>query len=138
MTKELKVTINGLSDAIQDIIKDYVEEDVKPIIKEEMNKVVRLTKKELKRTSPSNPNTHKKKYKDSWRHKTEKGRLGDKVIIYNTQGQLTHLLENGHYKYNQHGGPYSGRSKSIPHIKPAQEMAEKQLIENIINRLENL
>lgn len=139
MGQELKVTIDGLSDAIQEILEEYVDKDVEPIIEKNLDKQVNSTKRELKEKSPDSGQARKKKYKDSWTHKTEKGRLTNKKIVYNKQGQLTHLLEHGHFKFNQHGGPYgAGRTTAIPHIKPAEEKANKELLENITRDLENL
>lgn len=138
---ELRVTIDGLSEAIQGILKEYIDEEVKPIVDEEMEKAAMMAKSELKANSPDSGMARKKKYKNSWSHKTVRGRLENKIIIYNKQGQLTHLLENGHFKFNQYGGPYSKdgsrRTRAIPHIKPAQENAEKKLLNGIIERLDN-
>lgn len=128
-----------MSDAIDEILKEYVEEEVQPIIDKNLDEQVKITKRELKNTSPDSGQARKSKYKDSWTHRVEKGRLINKRIVYNKQGSLTHLLEHGHFKYNQYGGPYgNGRTTAIPHIKPAEEKANQELYEKIVRDLEKL
>lgn len=135
MSNELKVNIDGFSDVIDELLKEYGDE-VQKVVEKNLKKVEIDTKKRLKETSPSGNIKRKVKYKDSWASKTLKGRLGNTKIIYNRQGQLTHLLERGHFKYNQHGGPYGGRTKAQSHIEPAQKWAEKELIDGITKDLE--
>ena len=68
-------------------------------------------------------------YRKGWTLKTERQIINDdvaSVTVYNKdRGYLTHLLENGHQKA---GG---GRVAAIPHIKPAEEEASRDLEEHI-------
>ncbi len=56
-------------------------------------------------------------YRKGWRKKKE----GNGVVIHNTQGQLTHLLEKGHAKV---GG---GRVPAQVHIRPVEEYVIDEL-----------
>lgn len=135
MTRQLTVTIDGFSDAIQEIMNDYGNE-LEEIIEKNSIKVKNLTVKRLKETSPVGKIARKKKYSQDWTSRIERGRLGDTYTIYNRQPSLTHLLEKGHFKYNQFGGPYDGRTTANPHIGPAQEWASDELFNRIVKDLE--
>lgn len=83
--------------------------------------------KMLKKTSPKDTG----KYSRSWKMTTFKAKAQpDKRIIHNKNGQLTHLLENGHAKVN------GGRVEGIPHIRPAEEMVIKQFVAEIEGAIE--
>ena len=67
------------------------------------------------------------RYAKSWRtKKTNESSTKLEVTVYSpTRYMLAHLLEYGHAK---RGG---GRVKAIPHIAPAEEAAEEQLMKDI-------
>ncbi|WP_406654145.1 HK97 gp10 family phage protein [Bacillus cereus] len=65
-------------------------------------------------------------YRKGWRKKKE----GNGVVIHNTQGQLTHLLEKGHAKV---GG---GRVPAQVHIRPVEEYVINELPRQIERALE--
>ncbi|PFV35985.1 hypothetical protein COL01_06545 [Bacillus thuringiensis] len=67
----------------------------------------------LKQKSPKKTGAYRK----GWRKKKE----GNGVVIHNTQGQLTHLLEKGHVKV---GG---GRVPAQVHIRPVEEYVIDEL-----------
>ncbi len=67
----------------------------------------------LKQGSPKKTGAYRK----GWRKKKE----GNGVVIHNTQGQLTHLLEKGHAKV---GG---GRVPAQVHIRPVEEYVINEL-----------
>jgi len=83
--------------------------------------------KMLKKTSPKDSG----EYAKGWKMTTFKAKAQpDKRIIHNKNGQLTHLLENGHAKVN------GGRVEGIPHIRPAEEMVIKQFVAEIEEAIE--
>lgn len=117
----MNVDINGVSKAINNLLETYSKE-VAETVEETLPKVGKDAVKELKKTSPKRTGDYEK----GWTQKVEKERLGTKLTVYNkTRYQLTHLLEKGHAKVG--GGFVPGH----PHIKPAQDKAEKKAIEMI-------
>lgn len=109
------------------MLDGYVKE-VDDVVKEALPKVGKETVKELKNTSPKLTG----KYAKGWKQQVETDRLGSKLTVYNaTAYQLTHLLEKGHALVG--GGFISGK----PHIKPAQDKAEKKVVEEITKAIEN-
>lgn len=61
------------------------------------------------------------KYANGWRVKAEAGTFGFSFIVYNTNGQLTHLLENKHAM--RYGGTWVPKQK---HIKPVEEWCQTE------------
>ena len=132
MAKNTKVGIGGLSDAVMDILEEY-QGDVDKAVDRSIKFATKRTVEQLKRDSPVG--NSKKHYRDGWTSRTIKDRLSKKTIIFNTKGQMTHLLERGHVISNQFGGPYAGRTKAQPHIKPAEEYGVGLLERTIIKEL---
>lgn len=117
----MKVNIGNLNKAVNDMLETYCSE-VAEVVDEALPKVGQDAVKELKRTSPNRTGDYAK----GWAKKVEKERLGSRLIVYNkTRYQLTHLLEKGHAKVG--GGFVPGK----PHIKPAQDKAEKKAMDLI-------
>lgn len=112
--------IEGLAAEITKQLQTYTKE-VEKKVKRAENKVTTQTANELKQTSPRR-NTSEKHYADSWaKKKTDTG-----IVVYNkTKPGLTHLLEKGHAKVN------GGRTKAIPHIRPAEQRAIKDFEEAV-------
>lgn len=116
-----KVKIDAVSETINEMLELY-SKDVDEVVQEALPKVGKETVKELKQTSPKRTGDYAK----GWTQKVEKERLGSKLTVYNkTRYQLTHLLEKGHAKVS--GGFVNGK----PHIKPAQDKAERKAMEII-------
>ena len=119
----MKVDIGNLNKTVNKMLETYCSE-VAEVVDESLPKVGQETVKELKKTSPKRPSGGD--YAKGWAKKVEKDRLGSRLIVYNkTRYQLTHLLEKGHAKVS--GGFVPGK----PHIKPAQDKAEKKAMELI-------
>ena len=117
----MKVNIGNLNKAVNDMLETYCSE-VAEVVDEALPKVGQDAVKELKQTSPNRTGDYAK----GWAKKVEKERLGSRLIVYNkTRYQLTHLLEKGHAKVG--GGFVPGK----PHIKPAQDKAEKKTMDLI-------
>lgn len=117
-----KVTIDGLADAVAKELADY-NQDVTDGVKKEVKQVAKEVVQELKQTSPR----HTGKYAKGWGEKTEYESAEDiRVTVHNEKHyQLTHLLEYGHAKQN------GGRVNGTPHIRPAEQEAEKKLIKKV-------
>lgn len=66
-------------------------------------------------------------YSKGWRLK----KSGKKFIVHNaTDYQLTHLLEHGHALRN------GNRTRAIAHIRPAEEKAVNQFLDNLERLIE--
>ena len=108
---QLEITIQGELAAYSDEVAEDIRKKVKTVAKE--------TVAALKATSPRDTG----EYARGWSYRVEfESREDIRMRIYNrTEPQLTHLLEYGHDKVN--GGRVEGR----PHIRPAEQEAEKKL-----------
>lgn len=116
------INIDQLASEIAESLSEYSKEVVEKV-DTSSERIVKKAIKNLKATSPKKSG----KYSKSWTKKTEKQLAQpNSHIVYNKEGWLTHLLENGHAK---RGG---GRVEGIPHIKPA----EQQVIEEFTKEVE--
>ena len=123
-----KVSVDELASKIMDGLQEYVNlttENVKEAVKNVGNTV----KKEISDNAPKNTG----KYKKSWTVKQTKETSNSLTVVVHSKNryQIAHLLENGHAKRN------GGRTKAIPHIKPAEEVGIKQLEDEIERKLKN-
>ncbi|MFJ8119538.1 hypothetical protein ABH946_001207 [Bacillus sp. RC145] len=96
-----------------------VEED----LENEIDEVADIAVGKLKQNSPKKTGGYRK----GWRKKKE----GKGVVLHNTKGQLTHLLENGHAKA---GG---GRVPAQVHIRPVEEYVIDELPRRIERAIES-
>jgi len=116
---------------LSDIMDEYSEE-VQEVTSETIQRIANETVQTLKSTSPKKPGGGA--YARGWAVKRADYGTVTGVIVYNrTNGQLTHLLENGHIIRNQ-SGTY-GRTQAIPHIKPAEEQATRELMNELEKNL---
>lgn len=117
-----KVDIDDLASVVAEELAKYSQE-VTDGMKKEIKKVSRECKQEIQQNSPVLTGS----YKDGWRTKVDfESREDIRVVVHNkTDYQLTHLLENGHAKAT------GGRVEGIPHIGPAEQNAEKKLLEKV-------
>lgn len=113
----MKTDINGLSDAISDIMNDY-STNVRETVNTEIDKAAKSLKKSISADAPVLTGTQKK----SWRVTKEKLAGGDiKAIVHSTDYRKVHLLENGHVARNG-----ITRTKPIHYVsKNEQELVEK-------------
>lgn len=110
-------SISNLANEISKALQEYNTE-IEKGIDEAGIKVAKNTVKNLKKTSPKETESYSK----GWRVTDIKGK---KVIHNKTNYQLTHLLENGHAKV---GG---GRVSAKVHIRPAEEKAINEYVEEV-------
>lgn len=117
-----KVSVNDIADAIAAELQQY-SQDVTEDLKRDVKQVAKECKQEIQRNSPALTGSYKK----GWRDQVEfEGREDIRVVVKNkTDYQLTHLLENGHAKVN------GGRVQGKPHIRPAEQNAEKKLLQKV-------
>lgn len=120
LEKEIVANLRLYADATTEIVEKAVKETAKE------------TRNVLRVTSPVATGD----YAESWEYKrdtTTEGRKNN-MIVYSEKPdyRLTHLLEYGHAKRN------GGRTKAFPHIKYAEESAEKRLIYKITNGIKEL
>ncbi|PEZ85202.1 hypothetical protein CN374_25790 [Bacillus cereus] len=92
-----------------DVVEDKLENEI--------DEVSDIAVGKLKQDSPKKTGGYRK----GWRKKKD----GQAVVIHNTKGQLTHLLENGHAKV---GG---GRVPAQVHILPVEELVINELPKRI-------
>lgn len=119
--------------AVTQILDDYSKEVVE-VTNEQIKQVAKEAVATLKATSPVRAR-HSKGYAKSWTSKKQAETFSgvETRIIYNRQGQLTHLLENGHLIRNK-WGTY-GRTRAIKHIKPVEDWAKEELPKRIERKL---
>ena len=117
-----KIKIDELADAVAEQLEEYAELTA-DVVKAAVTKAGNSVKKDIRDTAPEKSG----RYAKSWRtKKTKENSTQLEVTVYSpSRYMLAHLLEHGHAKRN------GGRVRAIPHIAPAQEKAEGQLVEDI-------
>ena len=116
------IPVENLSTAVKKELEEYCNftaEEVKQIV----NEVSENVKKEIMDAAPVDTGAYRK----SWRaSKVKETATSLSVVVHSEKHyRLTHLLEKGHAK---RGG---GRVAARVHIAPAEENAEKQLLEKV-------
>ena len=139
MTNEV-INIDQMTETIVNHLKNYTE-DAKKKINEVCKEESDSLKERLKKDSPKSNRKGRKPYASTW--KVRKAVKADFVQyeVYNTQGQLTHLLEKGHQNFvgttkgnQKQVHTKGGRTRAFPHIKPNEETAKK----NVENRIKEV
>ena len=117
-----KIQIDELADAVAEQLEEYSRLSAE-VVKTAVTKAGNSVKKDIGANAPVKTG----KYAKSWRTKKTKETSTElEVTVYSpTRYMLAHLLEHGHAKRN------GGRVRAIPHIAPAQEAAEGQLMADI-------
>ena len=121
----MNVSIDNLADAVMKELEAYSAEATL-VTKQAVEEVAEDCKNDISNNAPGSG-----KYKKSWKKKLAYSSATEsRYTVYSTKYQLTHLLEYGHEKWLW--GDYTGeRVKAIPHIRPAEEKAEQNLINKI-------
>ena len=116
------VSIDGLADAVMEELTEY-NKLAGETMKKAVTKAGQTVRKEIQAGAPVRTG----KYAKSWTTKrTKESSTRLEVTVYSpSRYMLAHLLEHGHAK---RGG---GRVKAIPHIAPAEEAAEEELMKDI-------
>lgn len=117
-----KIKIDELADAVAEQLEEYSKLSAE-VVKTAVTKAGNSVKKDIGANAPVKTG----KYAKSWRTKKTKETSTElEVTVYSpTRYMLAHLLEHGHAKRN------GGRVRAIPHIAPAEEAAEEQLMADI-------
>lgn len=119
----MKVTIDGLADAIEDILQEY-DDNVKMDSKSAVRRVANRCKKQIKAAAPGTS------YPGTWATRTtSKGPEGLVITVYSKKPGLPHLLEHGHVLIAH--GKVCGRVGAKVHIKPAELIAVKSIEQEI-------
>ena len=121
-----RVSIDQLSDAIMEGLNEYAD-----LAADSVKKAVKKAGDTVKQDINSSAPVRTGKYARSWRAKTTKETSQSlEVTVYSpSRYMLAHLLEHGHAKRN------GGRVRAIPHIAPAEEHGEEELLQDIENAL---
>lgn len=123
-----KVTVDELAEAIGKELGDYFD-DITEDVKNAVEVTTRECVAEIKQRSPKRTGN----YSRSWTATEVFNRRGSiRFTVHNKKHyRLTHLLEDGHAKKN------GGRVEGTPHIAPAEQNAEKNLIKRIEEAIRN-
>ena len=123
-----KVSVDELASKVMEGLEEYVN-----LTTENVKKAVKNAGKTVKKEISDNAPKDTGMYKKSWTVKQTKETSNSLTLVVHSRNryQLAHLLENGHAKRN------GGRTKPIPHIKPAEEVGVKQLEDDIERKLKN-
>ncbi len=118
---------DGMADAIMEELNKFSKATATDL-KKAINEAGKTAKKEIEKNAPKSTG----RYKRSWRVKKMKETADSLEITVHSKDryQIAHLLENGHAKRN------GGRVMGQPHIKGAEETAEKQLMDDIERALQ--
>ena len=123
-----KVRIEQLAQAVNEQMQEYAALSA-DVVKKAVKKAGNSVKKDIAETAPQRTG----RYAQSWKTKKTKETSQElEVTVYSpSRYRIAHLLEHGHAK---RGG---GRVRAYPHILPAQEKAEQELMEDIERGIRN-
>lgn len=123
----MKTDINGISDAISDIMNDY-STSVRETVNTEIDKAAKSLKKSISADAPVGQT---KKQKKSWKVTKEKLAGGEiKAIVHSTDYRKVHLLENGHVTRNG-----VTRTKPIHYVSKNEQKLVEEFPEQLANAI---
>ncbi len=128
MLERWELMANSIID-IKDILNEY-SEDIQEEITRSAERIAKDGANELKNTT-NTYHVRTGKYNKGWKTRTQKGRGYVSSTIYNTQYQLTHLLEKGHVTRN------GGRTRAFVHISPVEQKCIKQYEKDVERIIKN-
>ena len=116
------VSVDQLSEAVLEELEEY-NELATDTVKASVKKAGTTVRNQIKETAPRLTG----RYAKSWTSRiTAESSTSLQVTVYSpSRYMLAHLLEHGHAK---RGG---GRVSAIPHIAPAEQAGEEQLLSDI-------
>ncbi len=119
-----KIKIDQLADAVNKELEEYAALSALTV-EAAVTRAGNTVKETIRATAPKRPGSGR--YAKSWRtKKTRETGTEYQVTVYSpSRYMLAHLLEHGHAKRN------GGRVRAIPHIAPAEDAAETQLLQDI-------
>lgn len=116
MASNRTTTIDGLSDAIMDVLNEY-DQEVNNLTPRAVRKVATRCRKDIQSAAAAKFNGSG--YQSSWVTKvTNKSARDYAITVYSKKPGLPHLLEKGHIKVAH--GHVLGRTPGRVHIKPAE------------------
>ena len=117
-----KTTVDSLAAAIASELEQYGQ-DVTDGLKKGVRQVAKECRQEIQQKSPVLTGSYNKGWRDRVAFENDQDIRAE---VYNkTDGPLTHLLEHGHAK------AAGGRVEGKPHIVPAEQNAEKKLVQRV-------
>lgn len=122
-----KINIDKLAETVTKSLDDYVTN-----VNSGMDNAIEDTADQIVKDISANAPRRTGKYASSWSHKVQykrKNAVGRVVYSQAPSYRLSHLLENGHNI--KRGGQVIGYVKPYEHIKPAEENAEKILLDRL-------
>lgn len=123
---DVKISPDKLAETIMKGMEEYAKVATEDM-KEAVVKTAESVKNEVRENAPKKTGA----YKRSWStKKTKETPTALEITVHSkNRYQLTHLLEKGHAK---RGG---GRTRAFPHIGPAEEHGQEELVKNIEDAL---
>ncbi len=129
-----KVTIDGMADAVENILTGYADE-LKAGVKQDAQAVAKQCVSQLKSTSPVGSGSKKGHYNAGWTSTIETETNDSiNVVVHNSKKPgLAHLLENGHtlVYFGKRTGKYVA---ARPHIAPVETYAIEEFQRRVEER----
>lgn len=118
--------MTDISKEVHDILDEYTE-SVNVEVKKTINEVAKEACDQVKQNAKAAFKSHSSDpYWKSWKvKKVSENATSVNLVIHSKKYRIAHLLEHGHVKVVN--GKARGFVQGKPHIKPAEEWAERQL-----------